>query len=234
MSVSTDGRTLFVLDLDGGTVTVLNLLLRQAIAQVPVGGGPIASTLTTDGAHLLVAELGAGEVAFIDTTTYAVSARVSVGSHPLCVTISGDRAYVTNGGDGTVSVLDTRTPGLLGTFPVPLHLPPIFVTATAALQIALPPGGQTAFVSQTTDLGDQFILAVVAVNSATAIIEHATPAAFGALEECHGRRPAGHERGRTDPRLLVSSDRFRTAQRSMREFTQQLAKSLNLCTDQSA
>lgn len=52
-----------------------------------------------------------GAVWIIDTSTNAVVAKVAVGMHPahVVVTPDGSLAYVTNGGDNSVSVIDTST-----------------------------------------------------------------------------------------------------------------------------
>ena len=56
----------------------------------------------------------------IDTATNAVVAKVAVGLHPAHVVVSPDGrfAYVTNGGDNTVSVIDTSAQRLVATIPV--------------------------------------------------------------------------------------------------------------------
>lgn len=70
------------------------------------------------GAHGAMAQPGA--VWVIDTGTQAVVARVPVGMHPAHVVVSPDGrlAYVTNGGDNTVSVVDTSTRSPVASIPV--------------------------------------------------------------------------------------------------------------------
>ncbi len=70
--------------------------------------------------HAAMAQPGA--VWVIDTGTNTVTARVTVGMHPAHVVVSPDGrfAYVTNGGDNTVSVIDTATRSLVTTIPVGL------------------------------------------------------------------------------------------------------------------
>ncbi|MGM9428397.1 cytochrome D1 domain-containing protein [Hydrogenophaga sp. MI9] len=81
------------------------------------------------GAHEAMAQPGA--VWLIDTSTHAVVAQVPVGMHPAHVVVSPDgrMAYVTNGGDDTVSVVDTsarRTVATIavGQFPHGLRVSP--------------------------------------------------------------------------------------------------------------
>ena len=56
----------------------------------------------------------------MDSESYAVVATVAVGSHPAHVVFTPDGlyAYVTNGGDGTVSVVDTRANRIVSTIRV--------------------------------------------------------------------------------------------------------------------
>ena len=70
------------------------------------------------GEHDAMAQPGA--VWAIDTSSDAVVAKVPVGMHPAHVVVSPDGrfAYVTNGGDNTVSVIDTAAQRLLATIPV--------------------------------------------------------------------------------------------------------------------
>ena len=62
----------------------------------------------------------AGAVWAIDTTSNAVIAKVPVGMHPAHVVLSPDGrfAYITNGGDDTVSVVDTSAQRVVATIPV--------------------------------------------------------------------------------------------------------------------
>lgn len=61
-----------------------------------------------------------GAIWAIDTATNAVVAKVAVGAHPAHVVVSPDgrRAYVSNGGDNTVTVVDTVGRRQLATIPV--------------------------------------------------------------------------------------------------------------------
>ena len=70
------------------------------------------------GEHSAMAKPGA--VWVIDTSTRAVIAKVPVGMHPAHVVVSSDGrfAYVTNGGDNTVSVIDTSAQRVVATIPV--------------------------------------------------------------------------------------------------------------------
>lgn len=126
------------------TVSVLDATSFQALASVRVGRMPHNVQVSPDGkfawvtnngepdqmadasahkgmapgAHGAMAQPGA--VWVIDTGTQAVVARVPVGMHPAHVVVSPDGrlAYVTNGGDNSVSVIDTSARKLVASIPV--------------------------------------------------------------------------------------------------------------------
>jgi YVTN family beta-propeller protein len=56
----------------------------------------------------------------VDTQTYAVAAKIPVGRHPAHVVLTRDgrHAYVTNGGDNTVGVVDVQAGNMVATIPV--------------------------------------------------------------------------------------------------------------------
>ncbi len=62
---------------------------------------------------------GNGTVSVIDRYSHALLATIVVGEGPRCIAISpnGKRVYVTNGEDGTVSVIDTTTLTVVTTIP---------------------------------------------------------------------------------------------------------------------
>lgn len=65
----------------------------------------------------------AGAVWVIDTVNNKVMARIPVGQHPAHVVLTPDgrHAYVTNGGDNTVSVVDASEHRVVATIPVGLY-----------------------------------------------------------------------------------------------------------------
>ena len=92
--------------------------------------GPLTATITETmpagqvpkSEHGAMAGAGAqaGAVWLIDTATDAVTAKVPVGKHPahVVVTSDGRTAYITNGGDNSVSVVDTAAQSVLGVIAV--------------------------------------------------------------------------------------------------------------------
>lgn len=127
----------FVADEGAATVSVLDAASFKKIAAVPVGREPHNVQLSPDGKLAWVTNNGeqampgmgkgghdamksAGEVWAIDTESHAVVAKIPVGKHPAHVVLTPDGrfAYVTNGGENTVSVVDTEARRVTATIPV--------------------------------------------------------------------------------------------------------------------
>lgn len=127
----------FVADEDGGTVSVLDAASFKKIAAVPVGREPHNVQISPDGKLAWVTNNGeqamrgmgkggraamksGGEVWAIDTESQAVVAKIPVGKHPAHVVLTPDGrfAYVTNGGENTVSVVDIEARRVAATIPV--------------------------------------------------------------------------------------------------------------------
>ena len=126
------------------TVSVLDAASFKTLASVRVGKMPHNVQVSPDGKRVWVTNNGEpaqaagapahegmakgehdamaapGAVWVIDAGTDAVVAKVAVGMHPAHVVVSPDGrlAYVTNGGDNSVSVIDTAAQRLVATIPV--------------------------------------------------------------------------------------------------------------------
>lgn len=127
-----DPGKVYVADEEANSVSVIDAASFKKIRSIPVGQGPHNVQVAPDGKLLWLtsngepgmavgkpaqqampesghgAMAGAGAVWAIDTVTDLVVAKVPVGRHPahVVVTPDGRQAYVTNGGDNTVSVVD--------------------------------------------------------------------------------------------------------------------------------
>ena len=132
----------YVADEGSDTVSVLDAKSFKKVATVAVGREPHNVQLSSDGKFAWVTTNGErrqvgpekkemskdehaamtapGEVWAIDTATRTVVAKVPVGMHPAHVVLSFDGrfAYVTNGGDNTISVVDTTLRQAVATIPV--------------------------------------------------------------------------------------------------------------------
>lgn len=127
----------FVADEESNTVSILDAASFKRIAAVPVGREPHNVQVSPDGKLAWVTNNGLqamramgkgghagmldrGEVWAIDTESHAVVAKVPVGKHPAHVVLTPDGrfAYVTNGGENTVSVVEVVTRKVVATIAV--------------------------------------------------------------------------------------------------------------------
>ena len=143
-SVSLAADKVYVANEGADTVNVLDAASFKTLASVRVGKMPHNVQVSPDGKVVWVTNNGEpgqagdafshkgvakddhdamakpGAVWVIDTSTDAVIAKVPVGMHPAHVVVSPDGrfAYITNGGDDTVSVIDTSAQRVVATIPV--------------------------------------------------------------------------------------------------------------------
>lgn len=133
----------YVADEEANTLSVIDAGGLTRVAVVPVGRDPHNVQVSPDGKLAWVTNNGEprkeekqehkgmpkrehaamgnpGEIWAIDTATDTVVAKVPVGKHPAHVVLTPDGrfAYVTNGGENTVSVVDTGARGVVATIPV--------------------------------------------------------------------------------------------------------------------
>jgi len=134
----------YVADEGASAVSVIDAASFKKIRSIAVGQGPHNVQVSPDGKWVWVTNNGdpaktadtlpsvkmpkaehgtmmaAGAVWVIDTATDAVVAKVPVGMHPAHVVVASDggTAYITNGGDNTVSVVDTAARRVIGTVTV--------------------------------------------------------------------------------------------------------------------
>jgi YVTN family beta-propeller protein len=139
-------QKVYVANEDGNTVSVLDAASFKNIGTIPAGQAPHNVQVSPDGKLAWVtndgeagkesddqasmkgmlpmpeqeAMNGRGEVWAIDTRTDTVVARIAVGKHPAHVVFTPDGrfAYVTNGGDSTLSVIDTANRQTVAVIPV--------------------------------------------------------------------------------------------------------------------
>lgn len=138
------GEKAYVADEESNTISVIDATSFKKIGSIPVGQGPHNVQVAPDGKLLWVtnngepakatekaaqkgmsqsghgAMAGVGAAWAIDTASGTVIAKVPVGMHPAHVVLAQDgrHAYVTNGGDDTISVVDTSAQRVVETIPV--------------------------------------------------------------------------------------------------------------------
>jgi quinoprotein dehydrogenase-associated probable ABC transporter substrate-binding protein len=121
VSVSRDGRRLYVASEDTGTTVVLDERDGRLLATFAVGREPEGIATSPDGRWVYVTSEAEDEVAVIDTRSDSVIAKVRVGARPRAIVFSPDgaAAYVSCENDASVAVLDARRHVALARIPVP-------------------------------------------------------------------------------------------------------------------
>lgn len=105
------GDTAYVANIAAGTVSVIDLDGQRPVRVIPAGKAPEGIALSPDGRQLWVADRDGAAVRLFNTTTLSQLAQVAVGPTPIRVLVSPDgrSAVTSNYGDGTLSVIDTRS-----------------------------------------------------------------------------------------------------------------------------
>jgi YVTN family beta-propeller protein len=117
LTTSPDGAYLYITHYDTCSVSAVNLTTGNVTA-VALRDAPLAVTFAPDSAHAYVGSVRSLTV--IDTTTNEAD-YIDVGDLPRGLQLSpdGKRLYITNFGDGTLSVVDTITNAVTTTVDVP-------------------------------------------------------------------------------------------------------------------
>jgi YVTN family beta-propeller protein len=93
VAITPDGRTAYVTNFGGGTVTPINTATNTAGATIAVGSNPFGVAITPDGRTAYVTnDLGAGTVTPINTATKTPGATIPVGSNPFAVAVTPDQS----------------------------------------------------------------------------------------------------------------------------------------------
>ena len=124
----------YVANSGDGTVSVLSLESRQALATIDVGDTPESVTASPDGLRVYVANRGSNNISVIDTVLGAVAGTpISVGTAPTRLALSrdGERLYVANSGSASISVIDTSTNLVVNTVATVLPSAPMASMPTA-------------------------------------------------------------------------------------------------------
>lgn len=123
---------------EGGTLSVIDARSYAMLATVPAGNEPHNVQVSPDGKRAWLTTEGEpkakngghedahddqserGAIWAVDTQTYGVVAKIPVGLHPAHVVLTpdGGHAYVTNGGENSVSVVDIDAGKVVSTIQV--------------------------------------------------------------------------------------------------------------------
>jgi|GEM_PF-5112907 len=112
-----DGKELYVSNLNGASVSVIDPAALTVTAVVPVGIEPFKMAASKDNNKIYVVCRKGNRIDVIDTTSHAVSKSVKTGDCPTGIAINGDgsRVFVTNNESRTVSIIDTKNDNVIQT-----------------------------------------------------------------------------------------------------------------------
>jgi YVTN family beta-propeller protein len=124
IAITTDGRTLLVVNPDSNSLSVVDLGTLIAVTEIPVGMDPrtvaVAPLPNGDGSRAYVANRGSDSVSVVDLGTRTVIAEVAVGNRPYGVVVSPDsaRLYVAEQSVDQVRIVDAASLSTLAILPV--------------------------------------------------------------------------------------------------------------------
>lgn len=102
-ALALSGDRLYVADLAGNALIVVDTTSYTVIERIPVGSSPTGVVAT--GNRVYVTNAGDGTVSVIDPATNTVVELVAVGENPNAMTVDGDRVYVINSTSTAISVV---------------------------------------------------------------------------------------------------------------------------------
>jgi YVTN family beta-propeller protein len=112
-STETLAQNAYITNAASNTVSVIDTAKNAVIATIPVGSYPEPVGVSSDGSRIYVGSCD-GTLSVINGSTNSVIATVPIGGAcpgGIAVSPDGNSVYVTNGGNGTMSIIDaTRSP----------------------------------------------------------------------------------------------------------------------------
>jgi YVTN family beta-propeller protein len=111
-----NNQTVWVANVQGNSVGVMDAKSRRFIAQIPVGSRPVSLALDGGDGTLVVANSASASVSLIDARANSVRATLSVGAGPMQVLVThGGKAYVACQEGKRVDVIDLQRSLLIKT-----------------------------------------------------------------------------------------------------------------------
>ncbi|MBM3527364.1 MAG: YncE family protein [Alphaproteobacteria bacterium] len=148
LRLSPDDRELYVANVEGGSVSVIDTGTLKEAARIPVGKAPVQVGFTPDGSRVYVSLRDENSVAVINTARRSVTEKIRVGDGPIQVhaTPDGRHIYVANQGSeaapgDTVSIIEVATGQVTHTVR----------TGKGAHGVAVSDNGRFVFITNTAD-----------------------------------------------------------------------------------
>jgi YVTN family beta-propeller protein len=155
-----NNQTVWVGNVQAGTVGVMDASTRRFSTQIPVGSGPLSMALDGGDQHLVVVNGGSNSVSLIDARANTVLKTIGVGAAPKQVLVTNNgKAYIACQDARRVDVIDIKRQLLvksisLGSRPGHMDLP----NSHQAIYVSLPDEDSLAVI----DTGMDEVIATVA------------------------------------------------------------------------
>jgi len=104
-------KLLLVSNMEDDSITLIDCVNNENIKSIRVGSYPTKALFTVDGKYFLVCEsnIGSdykGSIAVMSLKNYRVINRITVGNSPIDMYCNENFSFVSNFGDGTISIID--------------------------------------------------------------------------------------------------------------------------------
>jgi YVTN family beta-propeller protein len=120
MALAGDGRTLVTANMLNDTASIVDVVTRQIIAEVPVGNDPRAVALTRDDTRALIVNRVDGTLSVLDIASRSVVATMPVGDLPYAViTDNNDTAFIALQATNEIIRIDLNTRRINARVPTP-------------------------------------------------------------------------------------------------------------------
>ena len=141
---SPDGRHVLVANRGSGTVSLVDVARRRAVASIPVGREPVQVAFAPDGRIAYVTLRGENAVAAVDLARRRVVARATVGRGPVQLALTADGRTLVVANQGTA-----RRPGRTVSLVATAGLREVarIVAGAGPHGVALDPSGRRAYVT---------------------------------------------------------------------------------------
>jgi len=118
--LTADGNLLLAANPDSNSISLVDTVSRELIAEIPVGVTPRSLALSEDESQVFVSNQGSDDISVVDLVSRTVIASIPVGDHPTGLVLSpdGDHLAVALSGEDRVLVLDPADFSLQAAFEV--------------------------------------------------------------------------------------------------------------------
>jgi YVTN family beta-propeller protein len=124
--LSPDGRTIFLTNSDGNTISLIDTSRRQVVGEIKTGDGPNRVTITPDGRTLVYSLSRAHAAAFADVASRREQQQIPLAGQPLSLTMTRDGKWAFSGvqDKDKVHVIDVAQRRIVRTIDTPKEAGP--------------------------------------------------------------------------------------------------------------